>query len=115
MHVTKYALYSRHNVEPDVSLRYSAQGLESSSISINNPPQQPSTSSSEHPAAGMSVLPGPRQITTGPGVAGTNPVTGERQRRHGVSGPPSGWISIHSGTKFVKRPFVINPSSHFCT
>ena len=35
-------------------------------------------------------LPGPRQITTHPGVPGTNPLTGERQRRRGVSGPPSG-------------------------
>merc|ERR1719431_102786 len=30
----------RHNAEPDVSLRYSAQGVESSSISIDRTPQQ---------------------------------------------------------------------------
>ena len=35
-------------------------------------------------------LPGPSQVITHPGNSGTNPVTGERQRRRGVSGPPSG-------------------------
>ena len=156
----------RHNAEPDVSLRYSAQGVESSSISIDRPdtrtspqpstsenprepensrpsrtPQQiqlqqslaaanlvsespslpgapmgsnwtpvtpqaavpvtPSTppqasapsgindSSSEGDYSGVS-LPGPRQLTTNPGNPGTNPRTGQRQRRIGVSGPPSG-------------------------
>ena len=38
-------------------------------------------------------LPGPSQVLTHPGQSGTNPVTGERQRRRGVSGPPSGIFS----------------------
>ena len=42
------------------------------------------------PTSYPTTLPGPRQITTHPGVPGTNPLTGERQRRRGVSGPPSG-------------------------
>ena len=131
----------RHNAEPDVSLRYSAQGVESSSISIDRTPQQiqlqqslaaanlvsespslpaapmgsswtpatprvadsvtPTTppqtsapsgindSNSERDYTGVS-LPGPRQLTTNPGNPGTNPRTGQRQRRIGVSGPPSG-------------------------
>ena len=154
----------RHNAEPDVSLRYSAQGVESSSISIDRPDArtspQPSTSESPRepensrpdrtpqqiqlqqslaaanlvsdspslPGAPMGSswtpatpqvadpvtpttppqasapsgindsnsdysgvsLPGPRQLTTNPGNPGTNPRTGQRQRRIGVSGPPSG-------------------------
>ena len=150
----------RHNAEPDVSLRYSAQGVESSSISIDRPdartspqpstsenPREPETSrpvrtpqqiqlqqslaaanlvsespslpgapmgsswtpatprvadpvtpttpppsginESERDYSGVS-LPGPRQLTTNPGNPGTNPRTGQRQRRIGVSGPPSG-------------------------
>ena len=38
-------------------------------------------------------LPGPSQVLTHPGQSGTNPVTGARQRRRGVSGPPSGIFS----------------------
>ena len=38
-------------------------------------------------------LPGPSQVITHPGQSGTNPVTGARQRRRGVSGPPSGIFS----------------------
>jgi hypothetical protein len=125
----------RHNAEPDVSLRYSAQGVESSSISIDRTPHQiqlqqslaaanlvsespslpgapmgsswtpatprvadpvtPTTpppsgiNESERDYSGVS-LPGPRQLTTNPGNPGTNPRTGQRQRRIGVSGPPSG-------------------------
>lgn len=135
----------RHNSEPDVSLRYGGQGVESSMISM-----QPSTSSTSGPsgssmgeaaaqtgrrlsddqsheedlaAAGESsqqergksreplssstssmsqrrssspggrsnsiLVPGPNQVITHPGASGTNPITGERQRRRGVSGPPS--------------------------
>ena len=46
-------------------------------------------SNSERDYSGVS-LPGPRQLTTNPGNPGTNPRTGQRQRRIGVSGPPSG-------------------------
>ncbi len=35
-------------------------------------------------------LPGPSQVVTHPGDSSTNPVTGQRQRRRGVSGPPTG-------------------------
>lgn len=42
-------------------------------------------------------LPGPSQVVTHPGASGTNPVTGERQRRRGVSGPPTGTIEFPSG------------------
>jgi hypothetical protein len=41
-------------------------------------------------STGIRLLPGPRQVLTHPGASGTNPVTGERQRRRGVSGPSSG-------------------------
>ena len=34
-------------------------------------------------------LPGPSQVVTHPGTSGTNS-NGERQRRRGVSGPPTG-------------------------
>lgn len=84
----------RHNAEPGVSLRYGSQGVESSSISIDRNPQE--SSSAAGAAGGGSTsgtnlfLPGPRQVTTSHGVPGTNPVTGQRQRRQGVSGPPSG-------------------------
>ena len=64
-----------------------------------NPSSSSSTSTTAAPArrasstddsGSITNLPGPRQITTHPGVSGTNPLTGERQRRRGVSGPPSG-------------------------
>ena len=64
-----------------------------------NPSSSSSTSTTAGPArrasstddsGSITNLPGPRQITTHPGVSGTNPLTGERQRRRGVSGPPSG-------------------------
>ena len=115
----------RHNAEPDVSLRYSAQGVESSSISIdrshqsaananpatadsqsaasrdqasaNQAPTEDSGSSNPNQARAVSpniILPGPRQITTHPGRPSTNPVTGQRQRRPGVSGPPSGMMAL---------------------
>ena len=70
-----------------------------------NPNPIPSTSSSENSNTsntaateedtGIRNLPGPRQVITDPGVPGTNPVTGERQRRRGVSGPPSGLSKFH--------------------
>ena len=92
--------FFRQNAEPSVNLRYGSQGTDSSSISMN-PNPIPSTSSSENSNTsnttaateedtGIRNLPGPRQVITDPGVPGTNPVTGERQRRRGVSGPPSG-------------------------
>ena len=52
----------------------------------------PQTRRSSSPSF-VSNLPGPSQVITHPGQSGTNSVTGERQRRRGVSGPPSG-ISI---------------------
>ena len=53
-----------------------------------NPTNPINPTSSED--SGIRLLPGPRQIVTDPGVPGTNPVTGVRQRRIGVSGPSSG-------------------------
>ena len=50
---------------------------------------QDTSSGINDPSQGI-ILPGPRQLTTNPGVPSTNPVTGQRQRRVGVSGPPSG-------------------------
>ena len=35
-------------------------------------------------------LPGPSQVLGDQGNSGTNPLTGQRQRRRGVSGPPTG-------------------------
>ncbi len=35
------------------------------------------------------ALPGPRQVVTDPGASGIDPVTGQRQRRRGVSGVPT--------------------------
>ena len=77
-----------------------------------NPNPIPSTSSSENSNTsntaateedtGIRNLPGPRQVITDPGVPGTNPVTGERQRRRGVSGPPSGLSKFH---KFFSKIF----------
>ena len=49
----------------------------------------PQTRRSSSPSF-VSNLPGPSQVITHPGQSGTNSVTGERQRRRGVSGPPSG-------------------------
>ena len=100
--------FCRHNAEPDVSLRYSAQGVESSSISIDRASQpsirvqeaadSPPSSSETEAAAGNPqhplTLPGPRQVTTHTGLPSTNPVTGQRQWRPGVSGPPSGVILL---------------------
>ena len=77
----------RHNTEPEVNLRYSAQGMESSSISIDR--SAPEEGTAENIETNL-VLPGPRQLMTDPGVPSTNPITGARQRRRGVSGPPSG-------------------------
>ena len=101
--LNKLFLYFRQNVEPSVNLRYGSQGTDSSSISMN-PNPIPSTSANSNTSntntntteaateedTGIRNLPGPRQVITDPGVPGTNPVTGERQRRRGVSGPPSG-------------------------
>ena len=78
----------RHNVEPGVNLHYGSQGTDSSSISMERNPNPTPNPSSED--SGIRMLPGPRQIVTDPGVSGTNPVTGMRQRRIGVSGPSSG-------------------------
>ena len=89
----------RHNTEPEVNLRYSAQGMESSSISIDRstPPNAAIEEGSSVNAnadleddANLASLPGPRQLMTDPGVPSTNPITGARQRRRGVSGPSSG-------------------------
>ena len=59
-----------------------------------HPPNQMSTSSSNYrrssSPARFTNLPGPSQVVTHPGQTGINPITGERQRRRGVSGPPSG-------------------------
>ena len=60
-----------------------------SSSANSNTPNTASTAATEEDT-GIRNLPGPRQVITDPGVPGTNPVTGERQRRRGVSGPPSG-------------------------
>ena len=65
---------------PNVSDSQSASAQDTSGISDNN---------ERDPSQGI-ILPGPRQLTTNPGVPSTNPVTGQRQRRVGVSGPPSG-------------------------
>ena len=73
-----------------MSLRYSDQGVVSSSISIAERSPQASGSNLVEDSESDVVLPGPRQVTTDPGIPGTNPVTGQRQRRPGVSGPPSG-------------------------
>ena len=77
----------RHNTEPEVNLRYSDQGMESSSISIDR--SAPEEGTAENIETNL-VLPGPRQLMTDPGVPSTNHITGARQRRRGVSGPPSG-------------------------
>ena len=53
----------------------------------------PQTRRSSSPSF-VSNLPGPSQVITHPGQSGTNSVTGERQRRRGVSGPPSGIIIL---------------------
>ena len=51
----------------------------------------PTSSDSRSSSPGIICnLPGPSQVITHPGQSGTNAVTGERQRRRGVSGPPSG-------------------------
>ena len=90
----------RHNTEPEVNLRFSAQGMESSSISIDRstPPNAAIEEGSSGTTANadleddanLASLPGPRQLMTDPGVPSTNPITGARQRRRGVSGPSSG-------------------------
>ena len=86
----------RHNTEPEVNLRYSAQGMESSSISIdrstptNGTDQDDQSANADDDDTNDNVaLPGPRQLMTDPGVPSTNPITGARQRRRGVSGPSS--------------------------
>ena len=63
----------------------SSSSVTSSGINDNDQPGN----ESEQQDPGM-ILPGPRQLTTNPGVPSTNPTTGMRQRRVGVSGPPSG-------------------------
>ena len=63
----------------------SSSSVNSSGINDNDQPGN----ESEQQDPGM-ILPGPRQLTTNPGVPSTNPTTGMRQRRVGVSGPPSG-------------------------
>ena len=82
-----------------MNLHYGSQGTDSSSISMQRNPSSSSTTTTAAPvrrasstddSGSIANLPGPRQITTHPGVPGTNPLTGERQRRRGVSGPPSG-------------------------
>ena len=59
-------------------------------------------------------LPGPSQVVTHPGTSGTNS-HGERQRRRGVSGPPSGRKTKHKSRiqhQFLGLGFSIIFSSY---
>ena len=89
-----FLIFFRHNSEPDVNLRLGNRSVESSTISMPgssvvgqrpDPEGAPATDDSPTPA-----LPGPSQVVTHPGVSGRDPATGQRQRRIGVSGPPTG-------------------------
>ena len=66
----------RHNAEPDVSLRYSAQGVESSSISIDRPDTRtsPQPSTSENPREPENSRPDrtPQQIQLQQSLAAAN-------------------------------------------
>ena len=103
-----------------MNLHYGSQGTDSSSISMQRNPSSSSTTTTAAPArrasstedsGSITNLPGPRQITTHPGVSGTNPLTGERQRRRGVSGPPSGlFLTIFSNIFLVLVYFLNLPS-----
>ena len=80
----------RHNSEPEVNLQYRPRGMDTSSISLERSSAPNLINSNQNEPESVMTLPGPRQITTDQGNPGTNPVTGERQRRRGVSGPSSG-------------------------
>ena len=71
----------RHNAEPDVSLRYSAQGVESSSISIDRPDARtsPQPSTSESPREPENSRPDrtPQQIQLQQSLAAANLVSSE--------------------------------------
>lgn len=57
-------------------------------------------------------LPGPSQVVTHPGTSGTNS-DGQRQRRRGVSGPPSGRTSYKSRLFLSTFGFISNFSSTY--
>ena len=76
----------RHHSEPEVNLRYGRRGVDSSTISMRRgeSPEEEEEDESEEP------LPGPSQVVTHPGNSSIDPATGQRLRRRGVSGPPTG-------------------------
>jgi hypothetical protein len=82
----------RHHSEPEVNLRLSSRGVDSSTITM--PVIATARSTSPPPSNDSLLLPGPRQVVTDPGSSGINPVTGLRQRRRGVSGPPTGMNAV---------------------
>jgi len=69
------------------------QGAEASTISVarSRPETASATVEEDNTVDGRDMpLPGPSQVVTHPGVGSRDPVTGQRQRRRGVSGPPTG-------------------------
>ena len=87
--------FFRPSSEPEISLRHGTQGSETSTISIprsGRPQSGGPRGDDDDPHRGeyRTDLPGPSQVVTDPGNCGKNPLTGQRQRRRGVSGPPTG-------------------------
>eukprot|EP00088_Acartia_fossae_P049630 TRINITY_DN5482_c0_g1_i10.p1 TRINITY_DN5482_c0_g1~~TRINITY_DN5482_c0_g1_i10.p1 ORF type:complete len:471 (-),score=116.51 TRINITY_DN5482_c0_g1_i10:340-1752(-) len=72
---TSYSDLVESGVQPNVQLRYSAEGANTSSVQVQS-----------------DNLPGPMRVLTSQGQVGVDPVTGARRRRIGVSSAPTGSI-----------------------